>query len=183
MYRHHQFSGDPHPGNSLLMDDGRMAFIDFGLFKRIPAQAAELELEHQRLGIARDGDGLIAQLNRAGWIQDVSRYTAEGILSQFDDLTWWYTRDEEVALTPEIATEVFIEMGDMRSKHFQQMRHETLPPDHLFGRRLETLTLAVMSQLRARGNWHRTAREWIYGDPPTTELGRQEAEFYARAAV
>jgi hypothetical protein len=36
-----------------------------------------------------------------------------------------------------------------------------------------------MSQLRARGNWHRTAREWIYGDPPTTELGRQEAEFYA----
>jgi len=183
MYRHHQFSGDPHPGNSLLMDDGRMAFIDFGLFKRIPAQAAELELEHQRLGIARDGDALIAQLNRAGWIRDTSRYTAEGILSQFDDLTWWYTRDEEVALTPEIATEVFIEMGDMRSKHFQQMRHETLPPDHLFGRRLETLTLAVMSQLRARGNWHRTAREWIYGDPPTTELGRQEAEFYARAAV
>ena len=37
MYRHHQFSGDPHPGNSLLLDDGRMAFFDFGLFKRIPA--------------------------------------------------------------------------------------------------------------------------------------------------
>src|SRR3954471_14080006 len=37
MYRHHQFSGDPHPGNCLLLDDGRMAFLDFGLFKRIPA--------------------------------------------------------------------------------------------------------------------------------------------------
>ena len=59
------------------------------------------------------------------------------------------------------------------------MRHETLPPDHLFGRRLEMLTLAVMGQLRATGNWHRIAREWIYGDPPVTELGRQEAEFYA----
>jgi hypothetical protein len=59
------------------------------------------------------------------------------------------------------------------------MRHETLPPDHLFGRRLEMLTLAVMSQLRARGNWHRIAREWIYGDDPVTELGRAEAEFYA----
>ena len=35
MYRHHQFSGDPHPGNCLLLDDGRMAFLDFGLFKRI----------------------------------------------------------------------------------------------------------------------------------------------------
>ena len=70
-------------------------------------------------------------------------------------------------------------MSDPRSSHFSKMRHETLPPDHLFGRRLEMLTLAVMSQLRASGNWHRIAREWIYGDDPVTELGRQEAAFYA----
>jgi len=183
MYRHHQFSGDPHPGNSLLMEDGRMAFLDFGLFKHIPAEAAEFELESQRLGVARDGRGLVEHLHRGGWLGDPSRYSEEGLLAQFDDLTWWYTRDEEVALDPDIATEVFIQMGDMRSDHFQQMRHETLPPDHLFGRRLETLTLAVMSQLEARGNWHRIAREWVFGDPPATELGRQEAEFYARAAA
>ena len=36
LYRHGQFSGDPHPGNSMLLDDGRMAFFDFGLFKRMP---------------------------------------------------------------------------------------------------------------------------------------------------
>ncbi len=40
MYRHHQFSGDPHPGNFLLLDDGRVAFLDFGLFKRIDASVA-----------------------------------------------------------------------------------------------------------------------------------------------
>ncbi|HTN22929.1 MAG TPA: AarF/ABC1/UbiB kinase family protein, partial [Solirubrobacteraceae bacterium] len=51
MYRHLQFSGDPHPGNSLLLDDGRMAFLDFGLFKRIPPEIAEFELEVARLGI------------------------------------------------------------------------------------------------------------------------------------
>ena len=51
MYRHHQFSGDPHPGNCLLLDDGRMAFLDFGLFKRISADVAEYELQTQRLGI------------------------------------------------------------------------------------------------------------------------------------
>jgi hypothetical protein len=33
--------------------------------------------------------------------------------------------------------------------------------------------------MRARANWHRIAREWIYGDPPVTELGRQEAAFYS----
>jgi hypothetical protein len=37
----------------------------------------------------------------------------------------------------------------------------------------------VLSQLRARGNFHRVAREWMYGDAPVTELGRQEAAFYA----
>ena len=45
------------------------------------------------------------------------------------------------------------------------------------------LTLAVLAQLHARGNFHRIAREWFYGDPPATELGRQEAEFYSRVAA
>jgi predicted unusual protein kinase regulating ubiquinone biosynthesis (AarF/ABC1/UbiB family) len=179
MYRHHQFSGDPHPGNSLLLDDGRMAFLDFGLFKRIPAAIAEFELQIARLGIANDGQELIAHLHRGGFIGKPEYYTPEGILEQLHDMTWWYATDADVALTPEIATEVMIEMSDPRSSHFAKMRHETLPPDHLFGRRLEMLTLAVIGQLRARGNWHRIAREWIYGDPPLTELGRQEAEFYA----
>jgi predicted unusual protein kinase regulating ubiquinone biosynthesis (AarF/ABC1/UbiB family) len=179
MYRHLQFSGDPHPGNSLLLDDGRMAFLDFGLFKRIPASIAEFELEIARIGATGDGAALIEHLHRGGFIAKPEYYTPEGILDQLHDMTWWYSTDAEVELTPEIATEIMIEMSDPRSSHFSKMRHETLPPDHLFGRRLEMLTLAVMSQLRARGNWHRIAREWIYGDPPVTELGRQEAEFYA----
>jgi len=179
MYRHHQFSGDPHPGNSLLLDDGRMVFLDFGLFKRIPPSIAEFELEIQRIAATGDGQALIDHLHAGGFIAKPEFYTPEGILAQVYDMTWWYIDDQEVALTPEIATEVMIEMSDPRSSHFAKMRHETLPPDHLFGRRLEMLTLAVMSQLRARGNWHRIAREWIYGDEPVTELGRQEAEFYA----
>jgi predicted unusual protein kinase regulating ubiquinone biosynthesis (AarF/ABC1/UbiB family) len=180
MYRHHQFSGDPHPGNSMLLDDGRMAFLDFGLFKRIPAEVAEFELQTQRLGTAGDGHALIELLHDGGFIGDPSFYTEEKILAQFHDLTWWYTTDEEILLTPEIATEVMIQMSDPRSRHWGSMRHETLPPDHLFGRRLETLTLAVLGQLRAKANWHRITREWAYGDEPVTDLGRAEAEFYAR---
>ena len=71
-----------------------------------------------------------------------------------------------------------IESSDPRSTHFREMRHQDMRPEHLFGRRMEMLTLAVLSHLRARANWHRIAREWMYGDEPVTELGRQEAEFY-----
>ena len=70
MYRHHQFSGDPHPGNCMLLDDGRMAFLDFGLFKRIPASVAEFELDTQRLGIQRRGGDLIELLHGGGFIGD-----------------------------------------------------------------------------------------------------------------
>jgi hypothetical protein len=88
-----------------------------------------------------------------------------------------------VQLTPEIATQVMIESSDPRSSHFREMRHQAMRPEHLFGRRMEMLTLAVLSQLRARANWHRIAREWMYNDPPVTDLGRQEAAFYGRTGV
>ena len=52
------------------------------------------------------------------------------------------------------------------------MRRETIPADELMGRRMETGVLAVLGQLRANRNWHRIPREWVYGDPPATELGR-----------
>src|SRR4051812_24412965 len=54
LYRHHQFSGDPHPGNFLLLDDGRVAFLDFGLFKRMDAAAVELELACQRAVVGEE---------------------------------------------------------------------------------------------------------------------------------
>src|SRR5687767_8230025 len=104
MYRHRQFSGDPHPGNSLLMDDGRMAFIDFGLFKRITQGVADAEMEIGRAGVEGDAGSLLKALVAAGFIQKPEGADAEKLLAQFHDLTWWYTEDEEVELTPEIAT-------------------------------------------------------------------------------
>ena len=178
MYRHRQFSGDPHPGNFLQMPDGRVAFLDFGLFKVMPKHLIELELETQRAGHEGDAQRVWDIWAEGGLLKRPEKFRPDKLLSQFLDATWWYLTDEEIELTPEIATQVMIDMADPRSEHFGQMRHETLPADHIFGRRVETLTLAVLGQLRAQANWHRIAREWMYGDPPVTELGRQEAEFY-----
>jgi len=178
MYRHHQFSGDPHPGNFLLLDDGRMAFLDFGLFKVMPPDLLEIELACQRAGHDGDGEELKRIWTETGFLKHPENFRADKLLAQFRDATWWYVLDEEIALEPEIATQVMIDMSDPRSQHFGQMRHETLPADHLFGRRVEMLTLAVLSQLRAELNFHRIAREWIYGEEPVTELGRAEMDFY-----
>jgi predicted unusual protein kinase regulating ubiquinone biosynthesis (AarF/ABC1/UbiB family) len=183
LYRHRQFSGDPHPGNFMLLGDGRVAFLDFGLFKRLDVAPVELELAAQRAVSEQDAAALHKLLAESGFLPDPERVDPDELLEFIGDAIWWYTRDEVVELTPEIATQVMIESSDPRSRHFRAMRHQDMPAEHLFGRRMEMLTLAVLSQLRARGNWHRIAREWIYGDPPVTELGREEAEFYARGEV
>ena len=44
----------------------------------------------------------------------------------------------------------------------------------MLARRMEALTLGVLGQLGATANWHRIAREWLFGDPPSTELGELE---------
>jgi predicted unusual protein kinase regulating ubiquinone biosynthesis (AarF/ABC1/UbiB family) len=179
LYRHRQFSGDPHPGNFLLLADGRVAFLDFGLFKRMEREPVELELACQRAVVEGDAQTLHTLLAESGFLPEPERVDRDHLLAFIEDAIWWYTTaDEEVQLAPEIATEVMIESSDPRSSHFREMRHQTIQPEHLFGRRMEMLTLAVLSQLRASANWHRIAREWMYGDPPVTELGRQEEEFY-----
>ena len=44
LYRFGQFSGDPHPGNILLLSDARVAFLDFGMTKTVPRRTIEAEL-------------------------------------------------------------------------------------------------------------------------------------------
>ena len=181
LYRHGQFSGDPHPGNSLLLADGRVAFFDFGLFKTMPAAAVELEVQTIRAIIEGDAGRIMELGADAGFLPDPSRFDPQRVLDQFRAASAWYTADAgEITLTRELATQVMIDMSDPRSEYFGQMRHQNAPPDHLFGLRMEIMCLAVLSQLEARGNFHRIAREWFYGDPGATELGRLEAQYYTR---
>jgi len=176
MYRHRAFSGDPHPGNLLRLPDGRMAFLDFGLFKEIGRHVADLELASARAIIEGDPQELHRLFTKGGFIASPEKLTPDALFAYASDAVSWYTIDREVELTPELAARVVLESSDPRSSHFDVMRHGDINPEHVLGRRLELLTLAVLCDLRVKGNWHRVAREWIYGDEPVTELGRQEAE-------
>src|SRR5436305_395907 len=150
------------------------------LMKRMaPGLDVNALAEEVRLRIFEELDYEL-EAQKQPWPCRIVRRHPDVLYDYVRDSIWWYTIDEEVTLTPEIATEVMIEASDPRSSHFRQMRHQDMRPEHLFGRRMEMLTLAVLGQLRARNNWHRIAREWMYEDEPVTELGRAEAAFYAR---
>ena len=184
LYRNGHFSGDPHPGNYRLMPDGRVAFIDFGMTKRV--RRADLDAEVAAIGAAMDGD--VEELHRRlagmGFFDiDDDKVTPEAVFEHFHDVTSWYIEDREVTIDRALVSQVLIDFGDPRSRHWPLMKRETMPPQAMLARRMEALTLGVLGQLGATANWHRIAREWLFGDPPSTELGALEHPFHERAAA
>lgn len=177
LYRDRRFSGDPHPGNVRLCADGRVAFLDFGLFKHMAADRVALELACQRAAAEQRAEDLHALFAGAGVLSEPDRVEPGEVLAYVQDAVGWYLVDDVVAADPSLATEAFIASLDPRSPHFRRMRWQHLPAEHVFARRAELYTFGLLAQLRAKGNWHRVAREWLYGDPPVTELGELEAEF------
>jgi predicted unusual protein kinase regulating ubiquinone biosynthesis (AarF/ABC1/UbiB family) len=184
LYRNGHFSGDPHPGNYRLMPDGRVAFLDFGMTKRVSRDDLEAEAGAVRAAMDGDADELHRRLGAMGFFDPADeQVTPQAVFEHFRDVTAWYIEDREVTITRELVARVLIDFGDPRSRHWQLMRRETMPPQAMLARRMEALTLGVLGQLGATANWHLIAREWLFDDPPSTELGELERPFHSRAAA
>ena len=178
IYHLQMFNADAHPGNYILMPDGRVAFLDFGMTKRLDAEQIELEQRAIDAATRRDPEALREALHDLGFVKNPSKFDAERLMEHVMVVGGWYMEDRDVQLTPERVMKVIESTSDPRSEYFDLMRRESLPAEELMGRRMETGVLAVLAQLRACRNWHRISREWIYGDPPATELGELEWAYF-----
>ncbi len=172
MHRNAHFSGDPHPGNFRFMDDGRIAFLDFGMTKVVHREHIENEAKVLRLGMEGDAQGLFDQLAGMGFFDPEDPVMQpDRVLEHMRAVTSWYVDDREVTIDKDVVAQVLIDFGDPRSDYWEMLRHENLPPEAILGRRMEGLTVGVLGALGCTANWHRIWREWLYGDPPTTPLG------------
>ena len=178
IYHLQMFNADAHPGNYILMGDGRVAFLDFGMTKRLDAEQIELEQRAIDAASRRDPDALREALHELGFVKNPSKFDAERLMDHVMAVGGWYMEDRDVELTPERVMKVIESTSDPRSEYYDLMRRENLPADELMGRRMETGVLAVLAQLRACRNWHRISREWIYGEPPATALGELEWTYF-----
>jgi predicted unusual protein kinase regulating ubiquinone biosynthesis (AarF/ABC1/UbiB family) len=179
LYRFGQFSGDPHPGNFLLMRDGRVAFLDFGMTKTIPSWRIDAELGVRRAGLEHDADAAHDGLAALGFFdRSDSRFDRKRVLDHVRALNAWYETDAPVTLTPEYVSALLVDAGDPRSDYWDLMKDETLPPDSLFASRMQGMTLATLGELRPTANWHRIMSEWLYGSVPMSSLGVAEADFF-----
>jgi predicted unusual protein kinase regulating ubiquinone biosynthesis (AarF/ABC1/UbiB family) len=178
IYHLQQFNADPHPGNYILMDDGRVAFLDFGMTKKLDREQILLEQRAFDAASRDDPEAFRAALHDLGFVKNPSKLDAERLLDHMHAIGGWYVEDREVEIDARIVMKIIESTNDPRSEYFDLMRRESIPADELMGRRMEIGVVAVLGQLRAKRNWHRILREWVYADAPATELGRLEWEYF-----
>lgn len=179
LFTFNEFCGDPHPGNVLLAADGRVAFLDFGLFDRMDPKLVHFEKLCLRAAAEERAEDLRQLMIDRGVIDSPEEIGAEECLEYVLAASEWCLVDETLTITPELASGAFLLAVDPRASEFTGMKQQNLPPEHLFSRRADFLTFGMLGQLDCTANWHSIAREWLYDEPPVTELGRAHHEWLA----
>jgi predicted unusual protein kinase regulating ubiquinone biosynthesis (AarF/ABC1/UbiB family) len=180
LYRFLLFSADPHPGNYLLLDDGRVAFLDFGLVRAVDPGTLELLLEVVQSLIADDPERGRVALEGMGIL---NRKTPEinSIWEHLRAMNRPILEDRpfkvDAALVQEIAAAGF----DPRSTAFQTLRKVGVPGVMLTMNRMSFGVGSLIGRLGATANWQSMGREMWFGDKSQTRLGRLEQEWLAKA--
>ena len=172
-------SGDPHPGNYLLLPDGRVGFLDFGLMRVLDEGYLEGEQAVAAAVEAGDAVRVHAALSTLGYLPDPGTFDPEGLLAQISAMGAWYLEPGERRFSPGYVSDLLDSTGGPRSPWFDQMRRQTIPPQALLLRRMEGLVFATLGEARASADWNAIAREFYLDAPPATPLGEEEAEFWS----
>ena len=180
LHRERFCSGDPHPGNYMRCADGSVCFLDFGLMRHVSEPT--LKAEH-RLAAAvgsDDADTVKDVLSALGYLPKPDEFDAEMLMAQMMAAGEWAFEPGFRRITPDYVRELAEVGSSPRSPFFKQMRQMTLPPEALLVRRMEALIFSVLGELRAGADWHALGLEFWGGAGPSTQLGRQDAEWRSR---
>jgi predicted unusual protein kinase regulating ubiquinone biosynthesis (AarF/ABC1/UbiB family) len=60
---------DPHPGNLLVLPDGRLCFLDFGMMSELPGQDVRIFSKLVTSAMTQDIDGVIEAVDNLGFLQ------------------------------------------------------------------------------------------------------------------
>src|SRR5205814_5486274 len=81
IYHLQQFNADAHPGNYILLGDGRVAFLDFGMTKRLDVEQIRLEEEVVKARLAGNPERLREKLAELGFLKNPQRIDAEQLMA------------------------------------------------------------------------------------------------------
>ncbi|MGB6163427.1 MAG: AarF/ABC1/UbiB kinase family protein [Pseudonocardiaceae bacterium] len=153
---------DPHPGNFLRLNDGRLGVLDFGAAAKLPGGAPRTLGVAVRLAVEERSEELLELLRSAGFVRPGMALLAEDVLSYLrpfaDPLraeTFHFTRAWMQAQAERV--------GDFSSPDFRTGRALNLPPSYLLIHRVSTGTFGVLCQLDATVPLRGITQRWQPG--------------------
>ncbi|MDQ3646247.1 MAG: AarF/ABC1/UbiB kinase family protein [Actinomycetota bacterium] len=173
------FSADPHPGNYLLLEDGKIAFLDYGLVRAIDPGTLQLFLELAQSLIADDPERGRAALEGLGIL---NRRTPEV------DAVWKHVRmlntpileNRKFKVDAPMVQKMASASLDPRSEAFQTLRKLGVPGVIVTLNRMGFGVASILGRLGASANWQAISYEFWRGDASKTKLGKLEEEWMAK---
>ena len=169
LYKHGLLYADPHPGNYRFLGGARVAFLDFGCTKLIPAKLSE-GLKSCLIAL-QDGDS--DGFDRAcvdvlgydpsdpeGW-QLYTDYTRMILTPLATDAPFQFTRAfarESVAYLVRNGKKIVLKPG-LRMPNLPKPIH--MPADFTFVNRLQWGFTSVLAGLSAEANWRQVVAPWL----------------------
>ncbi len=96
IYHLQHFNADAHPGNYLLMEDDKVAFLDFGMTKQLETKQIELEIAAIEAVLDDDPDELVQALHELGFLAKPKKMDAEKLMEHVKAVGGWYLEDAEI---------------------------------------------------------------------------------------
>ncbi len=154
--------GDPHPGNFLRLDDGRLCVIDFGAVARLPGGLPRTLGVLTRLAVEERSDELRQLLRSEGFVPPDSELTAADVQAYFGPLVE-PLRTARFHFTRAWMQSQAERIGEFGSSDFHTGRALNLPPQYLLIHRVTSGSIGVLCQLDAEAPFREIAERWQPG--------------------
>jgi predicted unusual protein kinase regulating ubiquinone biosynthesis (AarF/ABC1/UbiB family) len=172
------FNADPHPGNYLFHDDGTVTFLDFGCVKRLSPKVQRGFWEMPSAAVDNDADLLVRCWIEQGFVRPDDALPAEEFMAWYRPTFAALLEPQPFTFTPEYAAQTLGHLMTIAGPNKDLSRYINIPRDFVFTNRIFLGLYSILGALRATADWMAIFRENTTGQP-TTELGRQEADFFA----
>ncbi len=153
---------DPHPGNFLLMPDGRFGVLDFGAVKHLPdGMPAEVPVLLNE-ALRGNGEGVVTGLRRAGFIKDSIDIDPELLLDYLEPFLA-PAREEEFTFSRAWLRELVAHINDPRRATWSVGLKLNLPPEYLLIHRVWLGGLGVLCQVGGTVPVLDVLEDWLPG--------------------
>ncbi len=151
--------GDPHPGNFLLDDDGRMVVLDFGAAIALPDGFPPILTSMMRLALQNRGDELVTLMTRAGYVGRSGLEPADALafLGPFIEPM----REPSFHFDRAWMQGILAVYGDFSGREFRTSRSFTLPREYALIHRVLSGSVGMLCQLEATAPYRQIVQNWM----------------------